>query len=249
MGLAWSACRESMEKASETATNENSVNSDKRQELLGAFQRRYNFHLDIFHQPSEASLGLLIKLHQRLPSDFLPLSRVANLAEGRDLRADTSSKTKLRKELTLVLENKNTSNKSSDYWVSSEAFVHSVRILLLGYSLVSAKDSDASLWCDLQSAIPHIAKVGKFSKLDSKTGYTFQLKIREAEMATRSEWEMVSRQSPHLSLSEVIAVIANRHSLWPNDTEFPPVRRPNNQTAASTETPYNLGVLRNLTGR
>ena len=61
--------------------------------------------LELFRQPSDTALGLLLKLHSRRPSDFVPLSRVTNLEEGRDFRADTPAKTKICKEKTLVLEN------------------------------------------------------------------------------------------------------------------------------------------------
>ena len=135
LALVWRACRASLGKSESSGTHENSVTTDKRKELLGAFQKRYNFHLDIFHQPSDATLALLVKLHQRRAADFLPLSRVTNIEEGRDLRADTSSKTKLGKELTLVLENNGQSKKNSDYAASSEAFTHAVRVLLLGMPL------------------------------------------------------------------------------------------------------------------
>ena len=120
-----------------------------------------------------------------------------------------------------MLENNGQSKKNSDYSASSEAFSHAVRVLLFGYALVSAGGGDGPPWCDLQSAFLHIAKVEKFCKLDSKTGYTFQSKIMEAENATRNERAMAGQQSPHLTLSEIIIVIANRHSLWPSVTEFP----------------------------
>ena len=130
LALVWRACRNSLDKSESSGTQVNSVTTDKRQELLGAFQKRYNSHHDIFHQPSDATLALLIKLQHRRADDFLPLSRVANLEEGRDIRADTSSRTKFGEELTLVLETHGQSEKASDYSASSEAFCRAVRILL-----------------------------------------------------------------------------------------------------------------------
>ena len=70
----------------ESMTPYNSVNLGKRQELVGAFREKYNFRLDIPRQPRGDNLALLIKLQHRRPADFLPLSRVAKLEDGRDLR-------------------------------------------------------------------------------------------------------------------------------------------------------------------
>ena len=145
LALVWRDCRESMTKSADV-TNESSVTPDKRQALLGAFQRRYSFYPELSHQPIDHALTLILKLHARRSADFAPLSRVTNLEEGRDFRADTSTETKIGRELTLVLENSEGNNrKNSDYLVSAECFLHSVRILMFSYALVASGDSDASL--------------------------------------------------------------------------------------------------------
>ena len=111
----------------------------KRQGLLDAFRERYNRHLDLSLQPSEHTLNLLVKVHQRRAADFVSLARVANMVDGRDLVAEPQSRTKLGKDLTLLIETKD-NRKNSDYNSTSEAFAHAVKVLTMGYVLVSALD-------------------------------------------------------------------------------------------------------------
>ena len=173
LAMAWRTCREAITKSADLTTDV-SVTPDKRQLLLDAFQRKYNFFLELFHQPSDSTLILLVKMHAKRSADFIPLIRVANLEEGRDFRADTSTRAKIGKEIMLVLENSEWgSRKSSDHFASGEAFARAVRILGFVYALVSAADEDASCWFDLQAAFVRLAKVEKLVKLGSKRGFCF----------------------------------------------------------------------------
>ena len=168
-------------------------------------------------------------MHSKRSADYVPLSRVTNLEEGRDFRADTSTRAKIGKEIMLVLENNDTnSRKNSDRLAPGGAFAHAVRVLMFGYALVSASDSDESLWVDLQAAFMHIAKVEKLIKLDSKTGHTLLPRIRESEANCRNERAKACQVNPDLSLSEIATVISHRHALWPGVTEFPTAKKREN---------------------
>ena len=163
-----------MHLSNDVAT-EVSVTPDKGQSLLGAFHKRYGFFLELFHRPSDATLSLLIKLHAERSADFVPLSRVANLEEGRDFRADTPARAKIGKEIMLVLENsEGNSRKTSDYFASGGGpFLHAVRILMFSYALASAAGEENATWFDLQAAVLHIAKQ-KINKLGIRNrGHTF----------------------------------------------------------------------------
>ena len=83
---------------------QNLENADGRVELSEGFHRNYGFDLEVEHRPIDSTLGILLKLHSRRSADFVPLSMVTNLLDARDLRADPETKTRIGKEITLVLE-------------------------------------------------------------------------------------------------------------------------------------------------
>lgn len=60
----------------------------KRTKLLETFRIRYGFLPSLDNQPSEACLGLLSKMHLNKPTEFSPLSRVSNYADGRGLKIE-----------------------------------------------------------------------------------------------------------------------------------------------------------------
>ena len=152
------------------------------------------FHPELFRQPSDHALALVLKLHTRRPADFTPVSRVTNLAEGGDFRADTSAKTKLWRDLTMAFGNSEGRNKkSSDFTVWAEEFLHSVRILMFSYALVSSLDSDASLWLDMQSDCVHTVKVGKIVRMDSKTGVLCFLRLGNQKLNAGTNGRKLSR--------------------------------------------------------
>ena len=207
----------------DVATN-NSENTDRRGELLVAFRLKYNFGLEVELQPSDNTLKLLLKLHARRSGDFLSLSKVTNLLDARYLRADNETKTKIGKEITLIVEGAE-NRKKSDFNSSSEAFALAIRVLMYGYVLVSAADQGAP-WCSLEAARGHIIKIEQFLRQDSKANYSFTRKIRDADFAVRSEWARVSQSNPQLSLTEVIDLISTRNNLWPSFSELMTVKPP-----------------------
>ena len=170
-------------------------------------------------------MGCLSLLRHRRSADFLSLIRVTKLEECRDHRADPKSRAKFGKEITSPLDSNNTSRKSPDCWVAEEAFARAVSVLMFGYALVSAKDPDNSLWCIIHASLQRCDKVGKFSKLDSRNGYTCQVELRAAEHATRHGRGRCMMDRSEMSLGDVVTWLANRRHPWPVVAEFPAAKR------------------------
>ena len=59
--------------------------NDKKAGLLRNFFDKYRFKLDIQDQPSEQTLGILIKMHKARSAEFIPLSKAANAFDNKDL--------------------------------------------------------------------------------------------------------------------------------------------------------------------
>ena len=142
--LVWRDSRKMLD-ADKSVTAETLNSPNIRMELLDAFHARYNFNLPPELQPSDHTLGVLVKLHARRSCDFLSLARVNNMIDSSDLKVDTQTRTKIGKEITLILDKTDTnySQKNSDFNASAFTFVHAVRVLLYGYCLVSSKDPPA----------------------------------------------------------------------------------------------------------
>ena len=104
--------------------------------------------------------------------------------------------------------------------LSPENFVHSVRVLLLGYVLVSANDPPENQWCTLEGAMAHIDAAEHYSRLDSITGHSLHSRIMQIEMTIRIEWARACQYEPDFSLSDAIQHInetktVSRHKVYP----------------------------------
>ena len=191
-------------------------------ELLDAFRQRYGFNLEVELQPSDNTLKILMKLHARRSADFISLAKVTNLLGARDLKADSETKTRLGKEITLVVEGAE-NKKKSDFNASPESFALAVRILMHGYALVSSKDQGVP-WCSFEAARGHITKIEQLLRLDSRSNYGYTRRVRDADYLVRSEWAKTSQIQPELQLTQIIELISHRNNLWPSFSEFKPVR-------------------------
>ena len=96
------------------------VVKDKRARLLEIFRTRHGFFLPIANQPSEQTLGLLIKLQETRCVEFFPLSRVTNYAEGRGIKVEPAK----IKGIAFLMEKETISltAKNRDFLVSAVAF-------------------------------------------------------------------------------------------------------------------------------
>merc|ERR1712105_518575 len=147
--------------------------------------------------------------------EFVQLSKVTNLYDGRDAYSEPL---KLGKHLSITLDGA-LKRKTSDFNASPEAFVHAVKVLLLGYVLVSAAD-EGRPWCSLDAAQKHITTVENLSRISAKAGHPFHHKILEAEMNVRCEWTRIAQAETILCLSDVIEIVSQRLTIWPIATEL-----------------------------
>ena len=166
----------------------------------------------------------LVKLHRKRPTEFFPLSRVSNFSEGRDLRVEP---TKIR-GTPFFLDSQLTSNKkNNDFLLSAESFCHAVRVLMHGYTLVSMQDPQGDEWCSLGAAQRHITTVEGYSRANSRVSHRMHTQIMEAEMATRLEWAKLDQTNPGVSLTAIIDTVAQRHAIWPLNSEITRAVTPN----------------------
>ena len=122
-----------------TLTGNTHILDNRRRIRTGAFRAKYNYHVDLSLQPSEHTLNLLVKAHQRRPADFFSLARVAKMMDGRDLIDEPQPRTQLGKDLTVLIETKG-SRKTPISTHQVGVFTHSVTVLMMGYAWVSAQD-------------------------------------------------------------------------------------------------------------
>ena len=170
------------------------------------------------NQPSEQTLGLLIKLHEKRCVESFPLSRVANYAEGRDIKVEPAR----IKGTPLFMENGTISltAKNRDFTLSAESFCHAVRVLMHGYSFVSMEDEPGNEWVSYEAAMSHVATVENISRANSKIFHRMQSQIMEADAAVRTEWAKLSQNRTELHLTNIIGIVAHRHAIWPLASEF-----------------------------
>ena len=211
--LLWQACRkavsETMDNTPETTGIDLALSNDKRSELLAGFRVRYNVGLPIEYQPSDATLEISMRTHARKSAEFIPLSKVNNLIDGRDFHSEP---VRLSKNLTIDLAGPN-KRTASDFNTSAEPFLHAVRVIMNGYALVSANDTVP--WCSLEADRKRLTIGGNISRASSKSQHTAHNKILDTEMQVRCEWARISQSDTRYSLSDVIEIVAHRHSIWP----------------------------------
>ena len=199
-------------------TNDLPAIQNKRVELLSLFFSRYNFQIPLENQPIDPTLLLVIKAHQRRSCEFLPLSKITNAIDGRDLKID-NTRVRLNAELTLDL-GATAKKRASDFNHNAETFLHAVRVLMMTYALVSAGDPIETTWCTYNAAYQHISTVETYSRASAKANYQQYSRVMESELLVRQEWTRVSHAEPTLSLAQIIATVSLRHTLWPTLQEF-----------------------------
>ena len=182
--------------------------------LLEEFFKRYDFRLPIDLTPSDSTLTMVARAHNRRSPEFIPLSRVTCAAETRDIQTDPIRIKGTNGDL-LLGPSKTMSKKSSEFLKSSETFIFAVKILMRAYVLVSCADSRDNMWCPLQSALKHILAVEHQSRAASRVFPGLHPGITEAEMSVRREWHSVGQAEPTLSLAALIELVGQRHSIWP----------------------------------
>ena len=187
-------------------------------DLLAKFNTRYNFPLSIENQHSEATLTLVAKLHARRPCDFVPLSKVTDAADNRDLQLEP---TRIKGTPFSISQNLATPRKNTNFLPSPNAFIHAVKVRMDTYSLVSVVDADVGrFWRTLASPQLHIGAIGNFLRANALADHSFLQRISDSELNVRTEWMRLSQTHPQMALSEVITAVAQNHSLWPLASEF-----------------------------
>ena len=196
---------------------------DKRTKLLEIFQERHKFLPPLEDQPSETMLAHLVKIHKKKSTEFFPLSRVANFSEGRDIRVEPA---KIRGTPFFLETQSAPAKKNTDFLLSAESFCHAVRVLMHGYTLVSMLDPPGEEWCSMGAAQRHIATVEGYSRANSRVSHRMHTQIMEAEMATRLEWTKLGQTNPGVSSTAIIDTLAQRHAIWPLNSEITRVSTP-----------------------
>ena len=190
--------------------------------LLESFKSRYGHQLALENQPNDQTLALVVKMHARKAVDFISLAKVGSASDSHSIVTEP-----LRlKETPFFIDPKylNQGNdprrRKNDYLSSSDSFVHSVRVLMYAYVLASARDAPGAEWCNLTAAHLHVAAVEHFARLDSRAGHFLHKRLLECEMSIRIEWTRVQQAQPTLSLTDIIHIVSQRHSVWPMEMEF-----------------------------
>ena len=91
---------------------------------------------------------------------------------------------------------------------------------MYAYVLASARDAPWAEWRNLTSAHLHVSQVGGFVRLDSRTGHNLHTRLLGCEMSIRVEWTRVQQAQPVLSITDIIHIVAQRHTVWPMEMRF-----------------------------
>ena len=182
---------------------------------MGHFFARYAWRLPIELTPSDQTLDILIRVHKYRSAEFIPLSRVASLAENIDAQVDHIRIKGTNGDL-LLGPSKSLSRRTSDFYRSPEAFAFAIRLLMHSYVLVSCADPPSEMRCPLQSAILHMNAVETFARARSRVFSGLRPKLPESEISVRQDWHRVSTAEPTLSLEAIIELVSRRHSIWPS---------------------------------
>ena len=191
-------------------------------ELLAKFNTRYNFPLSLENQPSEATLTMIAKLHARRSCDFVPLSKITNAADNRDIALEP---TRIKGAPFSISQNLSAPRKNTTSLSSPDAFIRAVKLLMNTYALVSVVDPDVGrCWRNLAAAQLHIGAIENFLRANALAGHSFLQRIADSELNVRTERMRLSQSHPEMSLSDVITTVAQNRSLWPLVSEFKPIR-------------------------
>ena len=145
---------------------------------------------------------------------------MTSLSEFKNIRTD-QRKIALSRGAEIVFDREpNQSKRNNDFLHPGECLIAAVRTLMYGYVIVSSRDPEGQMWCDLDAGLSHISTVEHFLRLNTKNGIGLRQKIVDAEMAVRMEWTRVQQLNPDMSLSEIISTVTNRHTIWPSIGEF-----------------------------
>ena len=200
-----------------TITGETGLKA-KRAKLLRTFRERRGFLLRLANQPSEATLGLLVKMHENHPADFPPLSRVSDISEGRDLEIELRK----IKGAPFIMEASSfgITRENTEFLQPPESFCHCVRVLMNGYALESMSDPKGLEWCSLEAEHHHVSTVANLSRSNSKSAGPTHGRIVAADGAVRSERTRLGKAQTRISPTAIIDVISQRHAIWPLLSEF-----------------------------
>ena len=177
-----------------------------------------NFQIPLGNQPIDPALLIIIKAHQRKSRELKPLSKITNAIDGRYLKID-NTRARLNAEPSRRIA-ATSKKRASDFGSSSETFIHAVRVLMTGYAMVPSKDPLGNTWCSFNAAQQHISTVEARPRASSESNHQMFHRVMGAEMSVRSEWARVPHAETSLSLSQIIATVSQRHTLWPTFQEF-----------------------------
>ena len=189
---------------------------------------------------------MVLKMHARRACDFVSLAKVSNASDYRNAGCEPVRP----KDAPFTIDPKYLSNngadgaKRADFTMTPGSFLHAVRTLMTTYALVSAAGEVNREWRTLDAALGHLTTVESMSRLTSRPNHALHARILESEISIRMEWVKMRQTQPDLSLGDIITLVAQRHAVWPLQSEF----RPHNTRNAEVEQRKKKGVLSVIRG-
>ena len=194
----------------------------KKAELFELFNQKYGYRLPIELIPGESTFSLLVRAHKAKSCEFIPLSRVSSASDGRSELSVEHVRIRGTNGDLLFDPTRSLTRRNNDFASSSDAFLHSLKLLMYGYVLVSCADPDGLAWCSMQAATRHLTAVETFSRLCARAQAGLHPKLLESEMSIRKEWHRIAISEPGLLLSDIIELVSQRHSMWPSMLDIRP---------------------------
>ena len=181
----------------------------KKRNFRRSLFNKYYYKLEPQNQPSEQTLGNLLKMRKNKSAKFTPVSKLASSFGNKDMRTE-SAKIIIGTPLTLG-PNAMQYKQKVIFNLSPEIFARAARVLMTGYVLVSSNDTPGHDRRTLEASMAHINTAGHHSRLDSLQNHQLHHKIMAIEMPTMTEWSRVCQFRSQFSLSGDIAFLDNRN--------------------------------------
>ena len=89
-----------------------------------------------------------------------------------------------------------------------------------GYAIVSTNDDAGEEWVSVENALSHVSAVENPPRANSKIPHRMHAQVMDAEAAVCIALAKLSQNRPGLNLSDIIEIVAHRHSTGPLASAF-----------------------------
>ena len=205
---AWNMARKLYEESEKSRSEDanavpNSLSHDKRLQIFSEYQKRYSCTIPLEDTPSDRTLGTIFQLWKKRSCEPVPFPLVLSV---RDAEVSLSQAGYVPVAGTGMFIQNVQQRKNSNWMKSSQWYVHTVRLLLNSYVLVSCLDPEGGEWLHADVAANYLAKLQRHERINSISENNLWTEIVDAETTLRQLWHEKATADPTLNLTDVITL-------------------------------------------